>query len=121
MEKKFVATKKAVDKDLASKILKPVPNREKAFYFATNVGQHTGKFASSLADFSEKLKTINVESVTFHFSRQDFQKWIKETLGDHELANQINGIKVLKGESLRREIIQLVETRITELKNAIAI
>ena len=119
MEKKVVATKKVVDKDLASKVLKPVASGEKAFYFATNLGKYTGKSASSLTDFSVKLKTINVESVDFHFSRQDFEKWIKETLGDAELAKQLNGIKGLKGEALRREILQMVEVRLAELKNAV--
>lgn len=119
MEKKVVAAKKVVDKGFASKVLKPVPSGEKAFYFATNVGKYTGKSASSLSDFSVKLKTIDIESVDFHFARQDFEKWIKETLGDAELAKQINGIKGLKGEALRREMIQMIEMRLAELKNAI--
>ena len=119
MEKRIATTKKIIDRSLASRILKPVPSGEKAFLFSTNVGQYTGKSASSLSDFAAKLKTINVESVDFHFSRQDFEKWFKETLGDAELAEQINGIKGLNGEALRREILRMVEIRLAELKNAI--
>jgi len=118
IEEKVGVAKKVVDKELASKILKTFC-REEAFYFFAGVGQFTGIIASSLADFNDKLKTIKVESVDFHFSRQDFEKWIKETLGDAELAKQINGIKGLKGEALRREILQRVETRVKELKSAV--
>ena len=77
MEKKVVAAKKVVDKELASNVLKTVLSGEKAFYFSTNVGKYSGKYASSLVDFSAKLRTINIESVDFHFSRQDFEKWIR--------------------------------------------
>ena len=120
MAKKAATKKKAIDKDLATKILKTSFCREEAFYFFAGVGQFTGIIASSLADFGDKLKTINVESVNFHFSRQDFSKWIKETLGDVELANQINGIAGLKGEGLRQGILQKVRRRLVELNNATA-
>ncbi len=117
MAKNAAIKQKTIDKDLATKILNTSFCREDAFYFFTGVGNFTGTLASSLADFHDKLKTINVESVNFHFSRQDFEKWIKETLGDVELANQINGIKGLKGETLRQEIRQMVEMRLAELKS----
>jgi hypothetical protein len=120
MEKRVAVAKKVVDKDLAVKVLKPVPSADKSFYFASSVGKYTGKSASSLSDFSLKLKTVSVESVDFHFLRQDFEKWIKETLGDAELAKQINGIRGLKGEALRQQIVQIVDMRLAELKNAIS-
>jgi len=31
--------------------------------------------------------------VGFHFDRGDFEKWIRETLGDVHLANEIHKIK----------------------------
>ena len=118
MAKKIATTDKIVDKEVATRVLKPVSYRENVFYFFIGVGNFTGTHASSLADFHDKLKTINIESVNYHYSRQDFAKWIKETLCDAELSRQINGIEGLKGEELRREILQTVERRLTELKNA---
>ena len=104
------------NKGTRQRALKTVTRKEEAFYFFTGVGNFTGKLASSLTDFRDQLKTINIESVNFHYSRQDFEKWIKETLGDAELAKQISGIKGLKGEALRGEILRKVDMRIKELK-----
>ena len=121
MEKKDCREKNVIDRNYASRVLKPVCCREKWFYFATGVGEYTGKIAFSLYDFSEKIKTVDVESINFHFSRQEFERWIRETLGDPEFAMQIKGIKGLKGEALREEIIQTVENRLNELAKAIPI
>ncbi len=117
MEKRDIKQKTIINRDFALRVLKPVSNREKAFYFATNMGQYTEYAAFSLSDFSEKLKTINIQSVEFHCSRKDFEKWIQETIGDPELATQIKEIKELKGEQLRKEILQTVENRINKLAN----
>jgi len=53
----------------------------------------TGMTASSAVEFAEKLQIIPLESVMFHFQRQDFQKWLKNTVGDEELAKRIDQIK----------------------------
>jgi hypothetical protein len=55
--------------------------------------------------------------VEFHFKRGDFAIWIRETLGDNELANEINRVsKTIREEELRTTIYQTVETRLTKLK-----
>ena len=67
------------------------------------------------------MKTIDVKSVDFHFKRRDFQKWIRETLGDIALTNEINKIKKsIHGEELRDKIFQTLERRLTELKKLLA-
>jgi hypothetical protein len=60
-----------------TKALKNVP-REKAFYFFTSIGNYTGKSASSLKEFMEKINEVNVKSLEFHLYRGDFEKWINE-------------------------------------------
>jgi hypothetical protein len=71
--------------------------------------------AVSLADFAEKLQKIEINSVLFHFPRGDFQSWIKNTLGDEELAHRISTIKSnLDAENLRKQL-KLVYKRIIEL------
>jgi len=70
----------------------------------------------SLADFAEKLQKIEINSVLFHFPRGDFQSWIKNTLGDEELAHRKSKIKSnLVAENLRRQLEKLVNRRIIEL------
>jgi hypothetical protein len=111
---------KVNNKEIASKILRTVPYNE-AFYFFTDIGQYSGEFAASLADFCNKIKTIDTKSVDFHFKRQDFEKWIKGTIGDVDLANEINNIKKsIQGEELRLKIYQAVKRRLTELKELLA-
>ena len=108
------------DKEAASKILQAVPYN-KAFFFFTNIGQYSGKLAVSLSDFCQKIATIDIKSVDFHFRRQDFQKWIRGTIGDAYLANEINKIrKSILGEQLRDRIHQTVERRLNELKKTLA-
>ena len=112
--------RKPKDEETASKILRTVPYNN-AFYFFTDVEQYSGKFASSLSDFCQRMKTIDVKSVDFHFERRDFQKWIGETLGDIDLANEINKIrKEIHGEGLRDKIYHLIQRRLTKLRKLLA-
>ena len=54
----------------------------------------------------------------FHFKRQDFQKWFKNTIGDKELAKRIDKIKAgTQEEDLRKELSQTVQNRIAELQH----
>ena len=89
---KKARVRKPKDEKIASKILRRVPYNS-AFYFFTDVGQYSGKSVISLRDFCQRMKIIDVKSVDFHFKRRDFQKWIRETLGDKDLTNEINKIR----------------------------
>jgi alpha-amylase len=97
------------------KILSTVPN-DKGFYFFTDLDRNTGETANSLETFGQKLGIINVDSVMFHFKRNDFQTWIKTTVGDDVLAERINHIsRQLPVEDLRSELVKTVQTRISQL------
>jgi hypothetical protein len=99
-----------------SEILRTVPY-EKGFHFYTDLGYFTGKTATNLEAFEKLLQVVAADSVNFHFQRGDFQKWIEETLGDKELAKRIDLIKLpYSAEELRKEMLAIVRTRITQLK-----
>jgi len=104
-----------LNKDLALNILKSV-SLENAFQFYFALDQHTGIHANSLKDFVDKIKTIDLKSIEFHFSRKDFELWIN-SLGDTELAKRLELIRMKKltGKNLRTEIHQSVSTRLAEL------
>jgi DNA primase large subunit len=109
---------KAISVELTSKILRTVPQTE-AFDFYVDIGKYHGKSAASLADFSEKLKTVHLKSIEFHFKRGDFERWIRETLGDEYLANGIGRMdKSVQGEALRAAIQRTVENRLNYLKQS---
>ena len=102
------------------KALRAVPY-ESGFHFYTSIGSYTGVTATSLFEFVEKLQTVPVESIVFHFQRGDFQKWIKNTLGDDEAAAQIEQLKKWSSwssdENLRKDLLKAVEKRLVELKS----
>ena len=70
-------------------LLKTVPS-EYSFQFFTELEKNTGITASNTVEFAEKLQIIPIQSVTFHFQRQDFQRWFKITIGDEELSKRID-------------------------------
>ena len=97
-------------------LLNTVP-LEHGFQFFTELGKSTGITASSTVEFAEKLQTVPIQSVTFHFQHKDFQKWFKNTIGDEELAKRIDQIKAgTQDENLRKELSKTVQNRIAELQ-----
>lgn len=90
---------------------------ENSFRFYTELGKNTGITASSTVEFAEKLRIIPIQSVTFHFQRQDFQRWFRNNIGDEELAKRIDHINIWihDDENLRKELSETVQNRITEL------
>jgi hypothetical protein len=101
----------------SSRILRNVA-REEAFYFFTSIGNYTGQSASSLEEFLQKIKDMNVKSLEFHLFREDFERWISLTLGDNRLADEIKGLRLQKvaGNALRDRLYFLVSRRLKELK-----
>ena len=98
------------------KILRTVPY-EKGFHFYTEMDNFSNETATSLNSFENKLHNVPADSVNFHLQRGDFQKWIKTTLGDDELAKRVDSINLtLPAENQRKELLAIVQTRITELK-----
>lgn len=102
------------DEAAVSKILRTVSHTE-AFHFYRDIGQPLGVSAVSLSDFCEKIKTVDIKSITFHFKRGDFEKWVREVFGDTELAKKVGKIWA-RGEGLRNEIYNVVKKRLDELK-----
>ena len=107
---------KILSKSDASKILSNVP-LEDAFQFCTADGVYTKISAISLEDFVDKLDGVDAISLLFHYPRGDFQAWIRDIVGDRELADKMCFIlRDISGENLRQELIKMVEKRISELK-----
>jgi len=101
----------------SSRVLRNVM-RDEAFYFFTSIGNYTGVNAVSLDEFLQKIKDVDIKSLEFHLFREDFEKWISQTLGDGRLAEDIRAIRIQKivGNSLRDRLYFLVSRRLKELK-----
>jgi hypothetical protein len=99
-----------------SEILRTVPP-DQSFLFFEDIGKYTGRLAVNLADFCENMKTIDIQSVTFHFERGDYERWIRETLHDAVLARRLKRIqRSSSGEELRNKILQAAKGRLYELQ-----
>lgn len=102
-----------------SRILRSLP-ADKTFYFFTSIGNYTGEKAASLEEFVKKILAANVKSLEFHLYRDDFERWIAETLEDNVLANKIRQLKALKpiGMDLRDRLYLIVSKHYENLKNS---
>lgn len=100
-------------------LLHAVPS-ENVFQFFTDLEKNTGITAGSTVEFAEKIQMVPVQSVAFHFQRQDFQRWFETTIGDKELVKRIDKINIWvhDDEKLRRNLSETVQNRITELKKS---
>jgi hypothetical protein len=101
---------------MAQKILSPVPYAQGFHFFMTD-GHYTGETAMSLCTFLRDIGRIDIQSIRFHVERCDFQKWIRNIIGDEELAQRIDelGSKVPE-ENLRQQLTNVVQKRILELQ-----
>ena len=107
--KKQLLVKPTIVKSTIVKPLRTVPF-ESGFHFYTAIGNYTGITATNLSEFAAKLKTIPAESISFHFQRKDFQKWIQYTIKDAALAERISRTKgEQSAEGRRKEILSTVE------------
>ncbi len=99
----------------SSKILAVVAE-DRGFHFCFADQVYSMVTATSLSDFVEKLNGIDDSAVLFHYPRGDFQAWIREVLGDNELADRMCFITPnLPGDELRKELQRIVQDRIKEL------
>jgi len=94
---------------------------DKAFFFYEDTGKPTGDFAVNLSEFCNKISTINPNSLAFHLKRSDFENWVKEIIGDNELAQRIRKLKTNKTTwkneaTLRNKLHATVRDRIAELQ-----
>jgi len=66
-----------------------------------------------LEEFYRQIKQVYSDSLDFHLYRGDFENWIRDVLGDSELADEVGNLKELKlnGEELRRDLIKTIDSR----------
>jgi hypothetical protein len=114
--KPIALPKKApMSNDMTQRILRRVPYQE-GFRFSKGIGDYTGQVATSLDDFAEMLKTIDLKSIDFHMERNDFEKWVLGVFGDEELGHMINRRANFVGENRRNELITTVKAHLEDLR-----
>jgi len=79
------------------------------FYFKDDEGRT--KPACNLGELIERLHTVDLTVLTFHFQRGDFTRWVENVLHNDTLARQLQSlnIKTLSGEVLRYTLLDILE------------
>ena len=113
-------TKAPLDRDKALLITSSVPV-EKGFRFFTDLHKPTGVFATSIFDFAEQLKKVELKSLEFHMKRSDFSNWLNDVIKDDALSREFEQLRSLglAGEKLRTRLVGLVDKRCKELATAL--
>ena len=109
-----------IDRMMAEKILSGTSG-EMAFHFYIDIDKPLMISSSSLMDFCEKIRYVELRSIEFHLSRGDFEAWIS-ALGDIDLARRLKIIREsnLMGEELREEIYRAVKSRCDDLARIVS-
>lgn len=93
------------------------------FLFYTGIGKeyYTGVMAWTLKGFIKTLQNVKSDSIEFHSSHRHFEQWVKTSLRDIELAKQMKKVRLskLKGENLRRSLIDTIKKRYKKLRQKI--
>jgi hypothetical protein len=107
---------KALTPTDAARMLRRLPSW-RAFWFYRDMDEPLGQAAMSLSEFSQLISAVVERSLEFHMQRKDFESWIREGVGDKELADRIAdlGGQALRGDQLRSRLCSIVEERYHEL------
>ena len=95
---------------------------EQSFHFYEEIGKPTGQVATNLLDFCNTLASAESpqaqNSLAFHARRADFAAWIKDAIGDSELAEKLAKTDP-NNPRLAKSLHKTVDTRIKQLKEAL--
>ena len=89
----------------------------KGFTVFDDFARPTKLTVHSLSEFCSALKTKDAKSIRFHVERGDFERWLRQVVGDDKLADKIASIsEKLSGEKLRKRVLNAVKRRIHKLQ-----
>jgi hypothetical protein len=89
------------------------------FYFRDKKG-HTLP-AGNLGELIDRARTLDLTTLTYHFRRGDFGRWVRDVLHDEILARWLDRLQTvdLSGEELRLALLEVLEQRYRILERLI--
>jgi alpha-amylase len=101
----------------AKRVLRRLP-ADRGFTFFHDFARPTKITVQSLNEFHSALKRVDAKVIRFHVERRDFDRWLRQVVGDEKLADKMAELpeKELSGEKLRRQVLKTVEGRLKELQ-----
>ncbi|MEM3516993.1 MAG: alpha-amylase [Candidatus Bathyarchaeia archaeon] len=95
------------------KFLRVVPPNE-AFHFYED-GNYINLSAYTLEEFKNALLLASNYSILFHVACKHFEKWIKNVIGDYELAYKLSKIEGNSVEELKNNLYNCINERLAHL------
>jgi hydroxymethylpyrimidine pyrophosphatase-like HAD family hydrolase len=91
----------------------------KQFYFHDRTGHSLP--AGNLGELIERVGTLDLAVVSFHFQRGDFGRWIRDVLHDETLARWLDRLHAadLSGEALRQALLDTLNQRLRVLERLV--
>jgi DNA-binding Lrp family transcriptional regulator len=85
--------------------------QEKAFQFYRDVDKPLESSAGSLEEFYRQIKQVGLDSLDFHLYRDDFENWLRQVIGNEELADEAIKFKETRlcGEELRNALLKSID------------
>jgi alpha-amylase len=118
----FVAAQ-ALILDFENRLRMATLTANEPFLFYKGIGEEnfTGVMTWSLKGFLKGLQTVDTKAVEFHNRRGDFESWAEHSLQDKVLSRQLKKTRIakLKGEALRKAIVDTAEKRFSELSEQV--
>jgi alpha-amylase len=109
--------------DFESRLRLATLTANEPFLFHTGTGEEnfTGVMSWSLKGFVKALRTVDVKALEFHNRRGDFEPWAENSLQDKDFARDLGKAKAgkLKGEALRKALVETAQERFTELSKQV--
>ncbi|MFQ6135647.1 MAG: glycoside hydrolase family 57 protein [Candidatus Hydrothermarchaeales archaeon] len=93
---------------------------ERAMHYHED-GDYIGISAHSLGEFKETIPLVSPKAIKFHLMSDHFENWIRFTIGDGKLADEVRGLKEgsFGPTEAQRLLWDLVKKRYDELSNAL--
>lgn len=81
------------------------------FYFHDQAGQIAP--AGNLSELIDRMRTLDLAAIVFHFQRGDYGRWVRDVLHDETLARWLDRLQTtdLSGEALRLALLDALEQR----------
>jgi alpha-amylase len=94
--------------DLHYRFKKHLKLADGPFNFSLGPDIFTGNIVWSLEAMVRVLPDVDLESIEYHNRKGDLASWARFSLGDKWLAEEMDGLRGLKGEPLRKRLLDAI-------------
>jgi hypothetical protein len=98
---------------VSARLLRALPP-DKAFHFHED-GDYVQLSAHSLEELRNSMPLASDKSVLFHLACKHFEKWVRFTIGDGELADRISKVEGKSAGDVKQKLHVIIGRRIHEL------